>query len=292
MILTKFTGKTKVYGIFGYPVEHSASPLMQNAAFATCGLDCVYVPFRVPPDGLSAAVEGIKAMGLAGVNITIPHKEAVAVFLDDVSAEAKLIGAVNTVVNLDGRLVGHNTDGRGFLRSLEEEAGFLLPGKTALLLGAGGAARGVAVQLALAGAKKVFIANRRPERAAAIAEVVTGNTGAGAEITDLTEGALARIITSVDLIVNTTPIGMFPNTAAVPPLPLELLEKRQLVADLVYNPMTTSLLQKAKAVGASTLGGLGMLLFQGAIAFELWTGIKAPVDIMRQTLMEHSKIKD
>lgn len=288
----KITGITKVYGILGYPVEHSASPLMQNAAFAASALDCVYVPFQVPPERLPAAIEGIRAMGLAGVNITIPHKEAVADFLDDISPEAKLIGAVNTVVNKDGRLVGHNTDGRGFLRSLEMEAGFHVPGKTALLLGAGGAARGVAVQLALAGAQKIIIANRRPERAFAIADVVTGNTAAATEITDLTSKALAGVITKADLIINTTPLGMFPNTEAIPPLPIEHLKNGQLVADLVYNPMTTTLLQKAKAAGASTLGGLGMLLYQGAIAFELWIGQKAPVDIMRQALMERFQNKN
>lgn len=287
----KINGKTRVFGIFGYPVGHSASPLMQNAAFRACDLNCVYIPFPVSPELLPAAVAGIKAMGLAGVNITIPHKEAVAGFLDEISPEAGLIGAVNTIVNVDGRLGGHNTDGRGFLRSLEEEAGFRVADKTILLLGAGGAARGVGVQLALAGAKKVIIANRRPERAAAIAEVVARNTGAAADTTDLTEQALADAISGVDLIVNTTPLGMHPNTAEMPPLPTELLESRHLVADLVYNPMTTVLLKKASEAGAGILSGLGMLLYQGAVAFELWTGQKAPVEVMRQALAEHFKSK-
>lgn len=287
MSLPKITGKTKVFGIFGYPVEHSASPLMHNAAFEACGLDCVYVPFPVPPGQLKAAVAGVRAMGLGGVNVTIPHKEAVAEILDDISPEAKLTGAVNTIINTDGRLTGYNTDGRGFLRSLEEEAGFLVQGKTVLILGAGGAARGVAVQLALAGAEKITIANRRPERSTAIADVVAGNTGAAAEVNDLAEKALAGAITAADLIVNTTPLGMFPGTEAMPPLPVELLGNRHLVADLIYNPTETTLLQKARAAGAQTLGGLGMLLYQGAIAFELWTGQKAPVSIMRQALTAH-----
>lgn len=283
----KFTGKTRVFGIFGYPVGHSASPAMHNAAFNACGMDCVYVPFPVAPESLAAAVAGIRAMGLAGVNITIPHKEEVLGFLDELSPEARLIGAVNTIVNADNRLIGHNTDGRGFLQSLEEEAGFRIAGKTVLLLGAGGAARGVSVQLALAGAKKVIIANRRAERAAAIAEVVAGKTGAGAEITDLTEQALARVMTESELIINSTPLGMHPNTGEMPLLPTELLDGTQLVADLIYNPVETTLLKKSKAAGAGTLGGLGMLLYQGVVAFELWTGQKAPVDVMRSALTDH-----
>lgn len=285
------TGKTRVYGIFGYPVEHSASPLMQNAAFHARGLDCVYTPFPVSADRLGAAVAGCRAMGLAGLNITIPHKESVMEFLDEISSEAKLAAAVNTIVNHDGRLTGYNTDGKGFLRSLEEEAGFRVQGKTVLLLGAGGASRGVAVQIALAGAKKVIIANRSQERATAIADLIEGHTEAAAGVTELTEKALAGVVPEADLIVNSTPLGMYPNTAEMPPLPVALVTDRHLVADLVYNPAHTALLQQAKAAGAATLGGLGMLLYQGAIAFELWTGEEAPVDVMRRALEEHFRIK-
>lgn len=281
------TGKTRVLGIFGYPVAHSASPLMQNAAFEASGLDFVYVPFAVSPAALAMAVAGIKAIGMAGVNVTIPHKEAVLELLDETSPEAELMGAVNTIVNTDGRLVGHNTDGGGFLRSLEEEAGFRVAGKTVLLLGAGGAARGVAVRLALAGAHRIIIANRRPERARGIAETVNKHTPASGEIAEMTVQALTGLLPETDLIVNTTPIGMFPNTGEMPPLPVEFLEKKHLVADLIYNPMDTTLLRRSRAAGAATLGGLGMLLYQGAIAFELWTGQKAPVDIMRQALAAH-----
>ncbi len=278
------TAKTKVMGIFGNPVEHSFSPLMHNQAFAHLKLDCCYLPFKVLPEQLSMAVDAIKALGFSGVNVTIPHKQAVLPYLDKVSPEAVLIGAVNTIVNFDNELWGYNTDGQGFVRSLREDAKVEPAGKTVILLGAGGAARGVGIQLALEGAEKIYLVNRTPEKAVEIAEVITRHTKTQAEVVAWTAEALKEPMRACQILVNTTSLGMYPDSGTIPPIITDYLSPNILVADLVYNPVQTSLLRVATEHGCHTLSGLGMLLYQGAIAFELWTGVSAPVQIMAETL--------
>ena len=278
------TGKTTVVGIFGHPVEHSFSPLMHNTAFQHLNLNYCYVPFPVHPDRLGEAVTAIRALGLRGVNVTIPHKQGVIPYLDELSPEARIIGAVNTIVNQEGCLKGYNTDGQGFVRSLKEDGGTEPRDKTVILLGAGGSARGVGVQLALAGVKKVYLVSRTPEKGEEIAQVIMDNSAAQAEALPWTKEALELALETAHVLVNTTPIGMYPYYASVPPVVTDLLIPELLVADLVYNPMETGFLLAAKEKGCATLSGLGMLLHQGTIAFELWTGSVAPVMVMRKVL--------
>ncbi|MHB1418962.1 MAG: shikimate dehydrogenase [Bacillota bacterium] len=273
--------RTRVVGIFGHPVSHSMSPVMHRAAFRKLGLDYVYLPFDVFPQRVSEAVLAIRALGFHGVNVTIPHKEAVIPFLDSLSPEAKMIGAVNTIVQEDGVLYGHNTDGLGFIRSLEEEANTIPRGKTIVLVGAGGACRAIALTLASKGAKRLFIVNRTLPRAEAVAAEVNGSTGVHARPLSLDNRSLEEALEKADILVNTSPVGMYPHTDVEPVVPEELLNSRLLVCDLVYNPKETTLLQAAARRGCRTLSGLGMLVYQGAEAFKLWTRVDAPVDVMR-----------
>ncbi|OPY57865.1 MAG: Shikimate dehydrogenase [Pelotomaculum sp. PtaU1.Bin035] len=287
-MLTGISGRTKVCGVFGCPIEHSFSPAMHNAAFSALDLDFVYVPFPVEPGNLPAAVEAVKSLGLAGVNVTVPHKQAVLSLLDEITGEARLIGAVNTIVNNSGRLIGDNTDGRGFLRALKEKAGFTPAAKKILILGAGGAARAVAVQSALAGARKVFLSNRSKNRAEVLADLVTMKSGVEVEVVPWPgcgeEPDLAEALYCADLVVQTTPVGMYPNEGSTIQLPYTLFRPGQVACDLVYNPVETLFLKSASQAGATVVDGLGMLLYQGVLAFELWTGASAPVDIMRKAL--------
>ncbi|MDD4168674.1 MAG: shikimate dehydrogenase [Desulfotomaculaceae bacterium] len=286
----RISGRTRVCGIFGYPVEHSFSPAMHNAAFSALGLNFVYVPFLVEPDNLSAAVEAVKTLGLTGVNVTIPHKQAVLPLLDETTEAAAVIGAVNTIVNQSGRLLGDNTDGKGFLRALEEKTGFTPTGKTILILGAGGAARAVAVQLALAGVKKVFLTNRSRERAELLAALLADKTTAVVEVVSWPGGKknqrLVEMLRGIELVVQTTPIGMYPDEGSALSLPDGIFRPGQIVCDLIYNPVETLFLKNARRAGATAINGLGMLLYQGVLAFELWTGVAAPVGVMRQALAD------
>ncbi|MDA8234972.1 MAG: shikimate dehydrogenase [Clostridia bacterium] len=286
MSIQPITGKTKVVGILGYPVEHSKSPLMQNAGFQALGLDYCYVPFSVAPEDLSRAMEAIRALNLAGANVTIPHKEAVIPFLDEVTPEAAAMGAVNTIVNRDGRLMGYNTDGRGFLLSLMEGLGLDVKGLTIVLLGAGGAARGVGMELARAGAGRLLVANRNLDRARELAGDITRHTGCLTQALPWEEAILRDAIGAAQVLINTTPIGMHPHHEVPPVVNPEYFPTGLTVCDLIYNPIKTSLLSAAEAKNLPTLSGWGMLLYQGVIAFELWTNQKAPVEIMKKALLE------
>ncbi|KEO85166.1 shikimate dehydrogenase [Tumebacillus flagellatus] len=271
--------RTRLTGLFGHPVAHSKSPQMHNAAFAHLGLDFVYAAFDVLPERVGQAVESIRTLGLRGVNVTIPHKVAVMPFLDEISEAARRIGAVNTIVNDEGRLIGYNTDGIGYLSALREETGFAAQGKSVLLLGAGGAARAAATQLALDGASRVTLAVRNPDKAAEVLSSLADLTQAQAVLLD----EVAATVGEYDLVVNTTPVGMHPHVDEVP-LDTTLLVPGQLVSDLIYNPRETRFLQEAKARGCGVSGGLGMFIHQGAEAFRLWTGVEAPTDVMRKTV--------
>lgn len=274
------TSKTQIVGLLGHPVQHSQSPTMHNRAFAQKQLNYAYAAFDVAPDKLAEAVAGIRALGLRGVNVTIPHKVMIMPFLDEIDPLAKMIGAVNTVVNDNGRLIGYNTDGAGYVRSLVEETGMHLPNQVVTLLGAGGAARAVAFTLAEKGVKEIRIINRSQEKAALLADhlsslVSTCTVGP-------VEGGTA--IADTTLLINTTSIGMYPHVDELP-IPVDWLHEGLTVSDLIYNPLDTKLLIHARRTGAKTHSGIGMFVNQGALAFELWTGERAPADSMREVVL-------
>ncbi len=269
---------TSTVGIIGYPLRHSASPAFQQAAFDHLGIDAKYLAWETPPDAIAERMESLRGPGVLGANVTVPHKQAVVPFLDEVSQAAQDTGAVNTIVNREGRLTGHNTDVTGFLRALQEDAGFQAQGKRALVLGAGGSARAVVYGLLKEGAGQVTIANRTVERAHRLIEALGSPRNANAVLLEPTE-----LSNGWDLIVNCTTLGMrhAPGENETP-LPGDAIPANSLVYDLVYNPEETPLLQAAAKAGARTLGGLPMLIYQGAEAFRLWTGREAPVEVMFQ----------
>ncbi len=274
------SGKTNIYGIFGSPVEHTFSPGMHNAAFKKIGMDACYVPFAVSPEDLEDAVRAVIPLGLRGLNITVPHKERVLSYLDGLSEEARLIGAVNTVEVRKRRLIGHNTDGRGFLRSLREHGALNPKGKTFLFIGSGGAARAVSFSLALAGAAAIVFLDLDVRKASLLANDIQHKTGVRA--VSIGYETLPEYAADADCLINATPLGLRRTDPL--PIPAELVRKKHLICDLVYNPPDTALLKMAKKQGAKRLPGLGMLLYQGVIAFELWTGEKAPVPVMKNAL--------
>ncbi|WP_081756606.1 shikimate dehydrogenase [Gorillibacterium massiliense] len=270
---------TRLFGVFGDPVGHSKSPLMLNRAFSEKGINAVYAAFHIKPGTLKDAIAGIRALGYGGVNVTIPHKLEVMDYLDEIDEAARRIGAVNTVVNRDGRLIGYNTDGIGYVRSLIEETGCHPKGKCILMVGAGGAARAIAFALAAEGAAEIVIANRTPEKAQELAQAASGYgavTGIG-----LTE--VPVVMERADIVINTTRIGMHPMVDETP-IRAEWIRPGMLVSDIVYNPRITLLLKEAEARGARIHSGLGMFIYQGAYAFEYWTGDTAPVAAMREAV--------
>lgn len=273
-------GRTRVLGVLGHPISHSLSPVMHNAAIQAMHIDYVYVPFHVLPDNLGRAVEGIRALEMAGVNVTIPHKERIIQYLDEVSDRALEIGSVNTVTNVDGVLRGDTTDGPGFLRSAEAVWG-KLDGCRALILGAGGSAKAVAFALARAGCE-IAVANRTYERAVELVGGLRAVLGERPiEAVELRDEGLADRAGRADLLVNTTSVGMHPDVNGIP-LPPDLLHRNLKVYDLVYNPLKTRLVEEAERRGAQAVTGLGMLVHQGALSLEIWTGVKPPVDVMAQ----------
>jgi shikimate dehydrogenase len=280
----KFTAAAKLFILFGDPVAHSLSPVMQNAALQAAGIDGLYIPWRVQSADLPTAFKSLRGMAnFGGANVTVPHKEQAFALVDSLTPEAAAVGAVNTVVVRDGRLLGANTDGPGFLRSLHEEADFLPRGKPSVILGAGGAARAAAVSLAEAGAEPLVIVNRTVERARSLAEFVDRNIGTPATGLGLDDPQMPAAVRDCALVVNTTSVGL--NPADPPPIDPSLLHSEALVYDLIYRPRETALLREAKRRGCRVLGGLGMLLYQGALAFELWTGHKPSEEVMRQALV-------
>lgn len=278
-LLSAITGETKLVGLIGWPVEHSLSPAMHNSAFAALNLNWCYVPLPVLPEQLGEAVAGLRALGFVGANVTVPHKEAVMSYLDHVTPEAQAIGAVNTIVVSEGRSIGYNTDWQGFLTALSE-GGFDPQDKRAVVLGAGGAARAVVYALAQAGVQ-ITVLNRTPSRAQDLVQDFSPLFPSLSLLSlPLTLQTLAERTAEAHLLVNTTPVGMWPELDKSL-WPKDLAFPGHLtVFDLVYNPRQTKLLRQAQAAGAQVIGGLGMLVHQGATAFELWTGEKAPVETM------------
>ncbi len=291
---------TRVYGVIGWPVAHSRSPAMHNAAFAALGVAATYVRFPVAPDALADALRGLRALGIAGANVTIPHKSAVLPLLDVVDDAARVLGAVNTIVrDTDGRLCGTNTDAGGLVAALRE-AGARLEGANVLVLGAGGAARAAVYGLARAGAS-VTVAARRADAARSLGAMTNDAVPA---VSTLTHAALPAVSTltlneapalraafaRADLVVQATSATLHIDgddataRAFVAALPLDALRREALVTDLVYAPRETALLMVARAHGAQTLDGTAMLLHQGALAFTEWTGLDAPLAVMRAAL--------
>ena len=273
-------GHTQRVGLIGWPVEHSLSPVMHNAAFDALGLPYRYKLVPTPPERVKTTLNRLKRQGFRGINVTVPHKQVVLDVLDEIDDTAQAIGAVNTILVRDGRLIGHNTDGAGFLAALRE-AGFEPDGRQALVLGAGGAARAVVYTLAQAGCT-VAIHNRTVRRAAELAHDMS-RLGVRAPVTWLPINVEPSGLDPAhfDLLVNATLVGMWPEID-VSPWPEALpVPSRWTIFDLVYNPLETRLLRLARASGAHAVDGLGMLVWQGALAFELWTGQSAPVDVMR-----------
>jgi shikimate dehydrogenase len=264
--------------LFAYPAWHSLSPAMHNAAFESLGVDARYLPVEVPPHELPAAVAGLKEPEVLGANVTLPHKERVIPLLDSVSAEARAVGAVNTIVRRGDSLEGHNTDVSGFLRALADLS-FDFQGKRALLLGAGGAARAVAYALLISGLGDLLIYNRTLERA----ERLAGDFSSLGEVRVLTGERLKEDLGECELVVNATSVGLMKEGVSLEetPLPAEFLPPKGAVVDLVYRPARTRLLREAEAAGLVTQNGLPMLVYQGADSFSLWTGLDAPAGLMR-----------
>ncbi len=286
-------GATRVLGVFGYPVEHSLSPPMHNAALARLELPYVYVPFRVAPESLERALHSLSPLGIVGVNLTIPHKEQALTLVDEVTGEAREVGAINTVHCLDGRLIADNTDGRGFYLPLQE-AGFEARGRIAVVLGAGGAARSVVFRLAREGAETIWLVNRTWERAERLARAVADAGYGERRVRPLRcddSASLEQALRAADLLVHTSRVGMHPEVDGLPPLPLATLHRNLIVYDLVYNPIETRLMAEARMRGCTVLGGVKMLVYQGAAAFERWTGVWPPTDVMEAAVNAFLKVK-
>lgn len=271
------TGKTKITGIFGYPIEHTLSPSMHNAAFKALGLDYCYVPFQVTPELLRHAVKAVKALNLCGVNVTVPHKEKVLPLLDEISEEASFIGAVNTIVNRGGKLTGYNTDGKGFIHALAERR-ISLDGKNILIIGAGGAARAISYYLCQ-DAKTLQIYNRTRKRAHKLVDDLKRLCSNVSLCDNISH------IKDFHMIINATPVGLKNEDPS--PLDISLLKKDQIICDLIYKK--TRLLKEAFRKGCKVIDGSGMLLWQGMLAFELWTGKKPPAAVMRNALNARTK---
>ena len=276
--------KAELVGVFGHPVAENPTIVMQEAGFAARSLHWRYLTIEVRPEQLADAMRGLRAMNFAGINLTIPHKVAVIQHLDGLSPEAELIGAVNTVVREGHQLIGHNTDGQGFLRSVREDAGVDPQGKRVVFLGAGGAARAMSVELALAGAAHVTVVNRTANRGRELVRLLNERTPAQAEFVPW-QGAYI-VPAETDILVNATPIGLFPAVEALPAVHMASIRPDLLVCDVIPNPPRTAFLRAAEQRDARTLDGLGMLVYQGAIAFQMWTGVEAPVEVMRRALEE------
>lgn len=268
--LHRVSGTTRTVGVIGWPVAHSLSPVIHNAAFAALALDWVYVPLPVHPEQLTAAVTGLGSLGFAGANVTMPHKTLVADLIADLSDDARRLRAVNTIV-FDGRLLrGENTDAPGFDRFLRRDAAFDPSGRSALIFGAGGAARACALALARGGADALTVAAREPAR---VADLAAALDGLGTTVRAIAFEDAADV--GADLVVNATPLG-----AREELLPVPRFGPDALVVDLLYQPAVTPLLTQARAAGALVFGGIGLLLHQAALSFERWTGQQPPLEVM------------
>ncbi|CAG0935478.1 shikimate dehydrogenase [Thermoflexales bacterium] len=274
--------KAELVGVLGYPVAENPTGVMQEAAFAALGLNWRYLTMEVKPENLADAIRGVRALGLRGINLTIPHKVAVMALLDDIAPDAKVIGAVNTVYRAGDRLIGTNTDGKGFLRGLRDEAEIDPKGRRVAVLGAGGAARAITFELAFAGASELVVINRSVERGQQLVEALRQDTSAAIEFVPWSSTYV--VPQAIDVLVNATSIGLYPDVEALPDISLDQARSDLFVCDVIPNPPDTRLMQLARSRGLRTLNGLSMLVHQGTIGFELWTGQAAPEAVMKEAL--------
>ena len=283
----RITGHTELIGLMAYPIRHSSSPAMHNAAFAKLGLDYAYLAFEVDNDSLEGAVQGIRSLKLVGSNVSMPNKTVVHKYLDKLSPAAEMCGAVNTIVNEDGVLTGHITDGTGYMMSLKDN-GVDVIGKKMTIVGAGGAATAIEIQAALDGVAEISIFNRKDEFWANAEETVrkiNEKTNCKAQLFDLADlDKLKEEIASSYLFTNATGMGMKPLEGQTYIPNKSFLRPDLIVSDVVYYPRETELLRMAKEVGCKTMNGLGMMLFQGAAAFKMWTGEDMPIEYMKEKL--------
>ncbi len=273
--------RAELVGVFGDPVDGNPTGVVEEAGFAATRLNYRYITCLVKRGDIANAILGMRAMNMRGVNLTMPHKVNVLPYLDEITPAARIIGAVNTVVNRGGHLLGENTDGKGFVKSLTDE-GIDLHGKTVCLLGAGGAARAIGVECALNGANKIIIVNRNAERGTALRDAIAENTDAQAEYIPW-DGSVP-VPEQTDILVNATCVGLFPDVNACPDIDYDTIEKGMIVCDVVFNPAMPVFLQRARQRGARTISGLGMLVNQAALNFEIWTDVKAPREVMLEAL--------
>ncbi|MGD0994277.1 MAG: shikimate dehydrogenase [Candidatus Bathyarchaeia archaeon] len=278
------SGKTRVCGVIGDPIEHTLSPIMHNAAFEALKLDYVFLAFKVKPAEVGNAISGMRALTIHGLNVTMPHKSTVINYLDEIDQASKTIGSVNTILNKAGRLFGFNTDGIGALKALREN-GVEPRGKKVLLLGAGGAARAIAYTLAQE-ADELVILNRTAKPATELTNLLKKAFNKKVIANALTPGTIKDNLVDSDVLINATSVGMKPNANQTPVAP-EWLKADLAVMDIVYSPVETKLAKDAKAVGAKVVSGVEMLIYQGAASFEIWTSGKAPVEVMRKAALNH-----
>jgi shikimate dehydrogenase len=273
--------KAELIGVFGHPVAENPTVVMHEAAFAEMGLNWRYLTIEVFPEDLENAIKGIRAFNMKGINLTIPHKVNVLKYLDEIKPDADMMGAVNTVINVNNWLVGENTDGKGFMYALTRDTKFDPAGKNVVILGAGGAARSISVELALAGVKTISIVNRNPERGEMLTNLITTKTSSKAHYVKWESCYV--IPSDTDIVINATSIGLFPNTHEKPDILYDSVNGKMIVCDVIPSPKT-DFLHEYQRRGAQILDGLGMLVYQGAIGFKLWTGKDAPVDVMYKAL--------
>jgi len=276
------SGKTRVCGVIGEPIEHSLSPIIHNAAFQAVGLDFAFLAFRVKPAEVESAVNGVRALNIRGLNVTMPHKTAIINHLDRVDLSAQIVNSVNTVLNKENLLFGFNTDGVGAVRALKEN-GVELKGRKVLLLGSGGAARAIAYALAKE-ADELAVLNRTVKQAQALARLLEKSFNKKIASGSLSPSDIETNIRDSDILINATSVGMKPKPDESP-VASKMLRRNMAVMDIVYNPLETRLSKDAKAVGAEVVSGVEMLIYQGAASFEIWTGKAAPVEVMRQAAL-------
>ncbi|MBA2863799.1 shikimate dehydrogenase [Methanococcus maripaludis] len=271
--------KTKLVGLIGHPIDHSFSPIMHNAAIKDLKINYRYFAFDVSEKNLKDVVTGAKALNFRGFNVTIPHKVNIMKYLDEIDCDAEVIGAVNTVKIENGKAIGYNTDGIGVKKALEEKTGILI-NKNILIIGSGGASRAVSFELAKD--NNLTIVNRNIEKAENLSKEISKKLK---KENPLNYGGLDINIENFDIIINTTPVGMYPNTEVDPVIPLHNIKKDAVVMDLIYNPLEPVFLKEAKKYGAKTINGIGMLVYQGAVSFEIWTGIKPDIFVMKKSII-------
>lgn len=273
--------RSELVGAFGCPIDENPTGVMEEAAFAAAGLDYRYLTIKVEKDDIETAMKAVRAFHMRGINLTIPHKVSAIPYVDELSPEAQIIGAINIVVNNDGVLWGDNTDGKGFLKSLTDK-GIRVDGKTLTILGAGGAARAISVVCALEGASKIHIINGSAARGSELVDLLKEKTSAAADLIPW-EGTV-NIPDDTDILINATSVGLYPHVDQKPDINYDSVRAGMVVCDVIFNDPNSLFLQESAQRGAETVNGLGMLVNQGAVNFKLWTGLDAPVEVMTETL--------